>query len=51
MFINTIIFSCFDLFPPYDVMKQLFLEVFDFRAVEINNWAYSDAIVRLLGKK
>lgn len=37
MFINTIIFSCFDLFPPYDVMKQLFLEVFDFRAVEINN--------------
>lgn len=44
IFINMIMFFCFDLFHPYDELEVL-LEMFDFRAAEINNERIEAAIL------
>lgn len=38
-------FFCFDLFYPYDGLEVLLLEMFDFRAAEINNEHMEAAIL------
>lgn len=50
-FVSMIMFFCFDLFHHYDELEGLLLEMFDFRAAEINNEHIEAAILwRFLGK-
>lgn len=45
IFISSVIFFCFELFYPHNMLKLLLLEVFDFSAAEINPEHTEDAIL------